>query len=176
MDGALFDDGIAVAVFRGIIDFCRQLGQLFKEMLGDQAGVVGRAAGGDNDAFGADEFAAEAGDAAQMNLAGRQIEAAAQAGLEGMRLFEDFLGHVMLEAGFFDGFERVLNLFDFGGNGDVVDGGGAVAVGMNDGHFIVAKIDGLLGMLDNGGGVGSDDKFAVPYAENQGTAPAGGDE
>ncbi len=170
-DGAVFDDRIAVAEFGGVFDFGGDFGEVFHEVFADEAGMPCGAAAGDDDAAGADEVAGVGGQAAEDDAAldGRSMRPRRQFSMA-IGLLHDFLEHEVLVVAEFHLFEFEFGFLDFGRHGDIVDGHGFEAGGLDDGHFVVVEVDDLGGVLDDGGGVGGDDVFAVADADDQGAA------
>ena len=91
---ALFERRLAVAEFRGDIDFDRQLGEALEPVFRDQPGIKGRAAGRDRQPL---EFLpVERQLARQRDPLGRHVDVMRERVADHFGLLVDFLGHEVL--------------------------------------------------------------------------------
>ena len=66
----------------------------------------------------------------------------------------------------FNLFEGEFDLLYVLGDDDVVNGFGVKSLAVDRHHFIVREVNGLTGVLDDGGGIRGDDVFSVSDAED----------
>ena len=130
-------DGVAVAVFGGVVDVDGEAGEAFDHELAGEPGVPTGAAGGDGDAGGGAEVVVGEAHVAEVDFAGVEGDAAEGGVADGAGLLVDFLEHEVLVAGFF-GLDGVpgdalggegAGIAGEVGQGDALGGeGGALAV------------------------------------------------
>jgi len=128
--------------------------------------MPGGSASGQNNAFGSCQFPQIGGDAAEDNAAVFEVHPSLQTGFEGCGLLGNFLLHIMVEPLPFDLVEGDFDFFEFLLDVFVVECFGVKAVASGDDDFTVGQVDGLGGMLDNGGGIGCNEVFIFADAEN----------
>ena len=122
-EGGGVGDGVAVAVFGGVVDVDGEAGEALDHELAGEAGVPGGAAGGDGDAGGGAEFGLGDVHFGEEDFAGFERDAAEGGVADGAGLLVDFLEHEVLVAGFF-GLDGVPgDALDFEGEGVVFEVG-----------------------------------------------------
>ena len=92
------DDRVAIAVLGAVVDFDRDLRQRLDQVLADQAGVPGRAAGDDRDLLQRAERLVRDVQVLEEDLAAVERDAAEDRVARGGRLLEDLLEHEVLVA------------------------------------------------------------------------------
>ncbi len=174
-EGVGVGNGVAVAVFGGVVDVDGEAREALDHEFAGEAGVPGGAAGGDGDVGGGAEVGVGEGHVAEVDAAGVEGDAAEGGVADGARLLVDFLEHEVLVAGFF-GLDGVPgDALRREGAGVAVEVGEGDAGGGEGGDFVVGEeVDGA-GVVEDAGDVGGEEEFAVAEAEDDGRAHAGGD-
>ena len=169
-------NGIAIAVFAGVVDVDRQAREPLDHVLAGQRRVPAGAAGGDVDAGGVGEFLVADLHLAQEDLAGVERDAAQGGVANGARLLPDFLEHEVLVAALFrlDGIP--LDARDLALDGLAVEVGELDAVAGEDGHVAVGEEIDIARVVQDAGNVGGDEVFALAHADDDRRAGARGDD
>lgn len=147
--------------------------------------MPGGAAGADDDAACVGELVFVVDDAGEEDVFLADVESAAGAVAEGVGLFPDFFEHEVGEAAFLEFVEVHLEGVELGCLLDVGEVGDLEASGaVHDGDFFVLEVDDLVGVLDDGGGVGAEEELVdgaflavvLAHADDEGAAFACADE
>ena len=171
--GAAGDGRFAVAEFGRDVDFHRDACDLFEPVFRDHTGVEGRAAGDQRQTLDLGKVDAGLG---QGNFGASGVDVMGKGPLQHGGLLGDFLGHKVLVTGLVDGgracldlFARAVNLFA-SGIADLNAGAG------HDGPVAFVQIGDRVSHWGQRDGVRADEVFAVPVADRQRAAFAGGDQ
>ena len=168
-------DGVAVAVFAGVVDVDGEAREALDHELAGEPGVPRGAAGGDGDAGGVAEVVVGEGHVGEEDAAGVEGDAAEGGVADGAWLLVDFLEHEVLVAGFF-GLDGVPgDALGFEGAGCAFEVGEDDAGGGEGGDFAVLQEVNVPGVVEDAGDVGGEEVFAVADAEDGGRAEARGD-
>ena len=176
------DDGVAVAEFGGVLDLDGQLAGLFDEVFADEGRVPRGAAGADDDAAAVEELLLVVDDAGEEHVFVNHVESATDAGAQGVGLLPDFLEHEVGEAALLEFVEVHLEGDELRGLLDVAEVGDVEPAGaVHEGNLLVVEVDDLVGVLDDGGGVGAEVELgaavvALAHADDEGAALAGADQ
>ena len=175
-EGVAVGDGIAVAIFAGVVDVDGQAGEALDHVLAGESGVPTGAAGGDVDAGGAGELVVVDLHFAEEDVAGVERDAAEGGVADGAGLLPDFLEHEVLVAALFrlDGIP--LDALKLALDGLAVEVGELDAVEGEDGHVAVGEEVDVAGVVEDAGDVGGDEVFAFADADDDGRAGARGDD
>ena len=171
------NDGTPVAEFRSIFHLHGLARELLDHIFTDEPGMPGSTAGADNDAFGAKQPLPVVNHAGEFDLAQFRMQAALHRGLQGPGLFENLLEHKVREAALFNFAQAHLQFADLGSMlfvAKVRDPQGFSPLDIN--NLLFAQIDDLVRIFDNRRRVGAHEVFILPYADNQRTALAGGNQ
>ena len=169
-------DEVARAELGGVFDLDGDVGQRLEEVLPDEAGVVGRAAGDEDDARGLPEgLRGEAG-VVEEDPPGLEGDPALQGVPDDVGLLEDLLGHEVLEAALLDHgrlpVEGLHGLLDRGPG----EGGEADAPRRQDGDLAVVHVGDAPGVVEEGRDVRREEGLAGAEADDGRRAVAGGDD
>ncbi len=169
-------DGIAIAVFAGVVDIDGHAGEALDHVFAGEGGVPAGTAGGDVDARGAGEFVVIDLHFAEEDAAGVERDAAEGGVANGAWLLPDFLEHEVLVATLFsldgvplDALKRALD-------GLAVEVRELDAVEGEDGHVAIGEEVDVAGVMQNAGDIRGDEVFAVAYADDDRRPGAGGDD
>ncbi len=174
--GGAVQDRVAVAELAGQLDLDRDAGPVLDGVLGDQAGVVGGAAGDDEDLV----------DVAQLlvgepDLVEHQLAAAAQPAEQGvgdrLRLLGDLLEHEPVVAALLGGSGVPVDPVGLRLGRRAVEAGhghAAFAVDLDD--LVLTELAGLAGVRDEGGDVRAEEVLTVADADHQRAVAPRGDE
>ena len=119
----LVDDRLAVAEFAAVLHLHRNPGKLLDAIHGDQAGMPGGAAGGDDDALGIQETLPVVNESGKCDAVPVNVHPAAHGDAERLRLLKNLLEHEMGKTALFQLVEGDFQFFDFRGLAHVGDGG-----------------------------------------------------
>ena len=100
-EGVAIGNGIAIAVFAGVVDVDGHAREALDHVFAGERGMPAGAAGGDVDAGGAGEFVVVDFHFAEEDVAGVERDAAEGGVANGARLLPDFLEHEVLVAALF---------------------------------------------------------------------------
>ena len=172
---ATVQNRVAVAEFTGQLDLDRQPRPVLDRVLGQQSGVVGRAAGHDEDLV----------DLAQL-LVGEPLLVEHDAAIDEVaqqgfgyrgRLLGDLLEHEVLIAALFGSAQvpvdielAVLDILA------TVEVGDLVAVGGDHHGLVLAQLDGMAGVFDKRRDIGAHEHLAVADTQHQRRRSPGGDD
>ena len=174
--GVAIGDGVAIAIFAGVVDVNRKAGEAFDHVLAGERRVPTGAAGGDVDAGGAGQFVVVDLHFAEEDVAGVEGDAAERGVADGARLLPDFLEHEVLVAALFR-LDRVpLDALEFALDGLAIEVGQLDAVEGEDGHVAVGEEIDVARVVENAGNVGGDEVLAFANADDDGRAGARGDD
>ena len=155
---------VAVPKLTGEIHFARQVRERLDHVFADQSGVVGRAAGRDDDAVHVAQFLRGHVQAAQARAGVVEREAPAQAVAHTVGLLEDFLEHVVRVIAQLHVVAREIDFRHLVGAGDpAFQRGNLEAIAFEHGHVVILQVDRFLCVRDDGLRV-TDEKI-LPLAE-----------
>ncbi len=175
-DVALRDNRIAVAELRGVLDLHRNAGQVLNQIFGHQAGVPARAARHNDDAVGINKLLLVGAEASHIEVATPHFEAAAHRIEDRTRLLKNLLEHKVLVTTFFNTIQLQLQALDVGRLHHVfARADGQLAV-LDNSELVVVDVHHLVGVLDDGGSVGSHEELALANTNNQRRTLAGRNE
>jgi len=171
-EGLRWDHRFPVAVLGGIVDFHRHPGQLLDKELAHEARVPAGAAGHDVDALQVEQLGFAEGQI-QRNGPCAQGQAVQQGVRKGLGLLEDLLLHEMLEAALFGPHGIEGNRVDGALHGGAVGAGDAGASGGELCQIPILQVDHPPGVAEQGHHIRSQERLAIPQADDEGRAAAG---
>ena len=154
----------------------KMMGLRYDHVLADESRVPRGAAADDDDAAGVDHARDDFGYAAEVYLGGLDVHASADGVIYGVHLLEYLFQHEVGESALLDFVDVDVHLVDAERDGGVLDGFEYHLVALEDGHVVVVEVDDVFGVLDDGGGVGGHEVFALAHADDERAALAGHDE
>src|SRR5207247_9159393 len=174
---AAVEDGAAIAELGGDVDLDGEAGKLFDQVLADQGGVPGGAAGDEAEAVEAGGVAILEAELWDADVGRLEVQAFAHGVAEGLGLLEDFFEHEVGVAGLFGGLAVPGDGGRAAAKGRPVERAQGDAVGGQDGELALVEDEDLAGLAEQGGDVGGDEHLAAPVADDEGGAAAAeGDE
>ena len=156
---------VAVAELTGQLDLDREPGPVLDGVLGDQAGVVGGAAGHDEHLV--DVAQVLVGQTLLVEHDAPALEVSAQRVGERVGLLLDLLVHEVLVAALLRGRQVPVDREGLALRGATVEVGDLIAVAGDHHELVLAELDGLAGVLDERGDVGGDEDLASPDTHHQ---------
>ncbi len=156
---------VAVTELTRQLDLHREAGPVLDGVLGDEPGVVGGAAGDDEDLVDVPQILV--GHALLVEHDAPGLEVPAQRVGERVRLLLDLLEHEVLVAALLGGGEVPVDRERFALGGLPVEVRDPVAVAVDHHELVLAEFDGLAGVLDEGRDVGRDERLPVTDTDHQ---------
>ena len=177
-DNVVFSDyGIAIAELRGVLHLTGNAAERFKELFANESGVPRRTASHNDDALGLQELATEVDECRKSHVVALDIDTSAHAVGEALRLFENFLKHEVLVTPLFylsevdvDGLHLQL-LFLTENTHDMY-----ILTQSDDGDVAILEIHHLVGIFDDGAGIGTEEEFPVADTNYKRTLLASGND
>ena len=165
---------VAVAELAGDLDLHRDTHPVLDGVLRQQAGVVGRTAGDDEDLLDLAQVVVRQALLVEDDAAVDEVPGQGVADRGG--LLEDLLHHEGVEAALLRGLQVPVD-----GEGSTFGGGAVevhdlVAVLGDDHDVVLAEFDGLAGVRDEGGDVGAEEHLVLTDADDQWGGATSGDD
>ena len=158
---------IAIAEFAGNVRLHRDAGEFFQVILAYEAGMVGRAAGDDEDLPDAAQVGFRPVQFRERDFPVFLAQTAAHGFPDGFRLFVNLLQHEMFETAFFGCFRIPGDVVDLLVDGVAVQVLDLDGILRDDGDFAVAHDVRAARMPDDGRNIGGDEVFPVAEADDQ---------
>ena len=168
--------GIAVAVFRPVVDFDRQACELLDHELADQRGVPRRAARQNRHAVYRRQLRLGDLHLFEEDLAGVLGNAAEDRLSRGGRLLEDFLEHEVLVAGLLRHDRIPQHALGGFGHRTAEEVGKRHAAAGDDRHLFIAQEHDVAGVVEDRRDVGRDEELAVAETDHDRRSVANGDD
>ncbi len=161
-----FDGRVAVAELAGVFDFDGDVGEVFDHVFAGERGVPAGAACIDEDSVHRAEFGCGHVEAAEVGGGFLLVESSAQCVLEGARLLEDLLEHVVGVSALLGLFRLEVQFADAVGGGSSISPLDLETVAEHGDDIVVIQVDDLLGVSDYRGRVAGEEVFLLAYADN----------
>ena len=174
---ARLDDGVPVAELRSVFDFHGHAREVFDHVFADHAGIVARAASGDDDAVDVAEFPDVRVEARELRVAFGTEQAAAHGVAEHLGLFENFFQHEVGEPALRDGVCVEFHILHVALHFAAVQVHDGIAAAFYLDDVIVVEVHDLLRVVDDCGNIAREEEFrVVPDTEDERGSAAGADE
>jgi len=171
------NDRLAVTELAGVLHLDRHLRELLHSIHGYQARMPRGAAGGNDDTLGIEETLLVVDESREGDVVMLDIDPPAHRIGKRARLLKNLLDHKMRVTTLLQLGERKLQPFDFGCLADIADSGDVKFFAtLKCNHLLIVDIDHLVGIFDNGGGIGSKEILVLTDTDHQRTALAGGND
>ncbi len=168
------EDRVAVAELVGELDLAGDPGPVLDGVLRDEAGVERGAARHDDDLVDLAELVLADPDLVELQGAGGVV-AAQRRVRDRPRLLVDLLAHEPVEAVLLGGREVPVDVVGLGLGGRAVEVGDLDALAGDRDDLVLAELERVAGVLDEGGHVGGEEVLAVPDPDHERGVAAGAD-
>ena len=158
---------IAVAELARVFDFGGQMGQFLEQIFPHQTRVPARAAGGDDDAVHRPQFGERHVQPTELGRARIAVDASAQRVLDGARLLENLLEHVVRELAPLHRRRLELDAAHLHVGVHLAEVAHAEILRRERHQIIVLEIDDLAGVRGDGRGVAGEEVFALANADDE---------
>ena len=172
-DIAFVDDGVPVPEFGSVFHLHRYAAKFFDDVFGQQRRVPAGATGHHDDALGFFEMFDVVLDAAHGDGARAGVETAAKTIVNGTGLLEDLFEHEMIVAAFFDGRQFNIELGYERSDLFIAQVLQDEFIGCNDGKLVIVYVYHILGVLQHGRSVGTEEMLSLADTDHERTSLAG---